>query len=59
MFKQRADQIQKIESAIDLTYFVCSILSAPTKVDLQQILDIDSASERMALVAALVAKELN
>lgn len=35
------------------------MLSAPTKVDLQQILDMDSASERMALVAALVAKELN
>lgn len=45
-------------SAVDLTYYICTLLSSATKQDLQSVLDNNSAEQRMATVTAMLNKEI-
>jgi len=46
------------KSASELTYFVCQMLSSPSKVEFQSILNENDIDTRMQIVAGFLSKEL-
>jgi ATP-dependent Lon protease len=49
LYKLKIDQIQKMESPIQLTYFVCSMFYTPSKTDMQRLLDTNDSETRIQL----------
>ena len=45
-------------SASELTYFICQMLTTPSKHEFQAILDENDIEKRMTIVGALLNKEL-
>lgn len=58
MYQQKIDQIKSTESAVELTYFVCQMLTLASKADLQSLLDMNDPELRMTTVNAMLMKEL-
>ena len=46
------------KSVSELTFFVCQLLSTPTKYEFQTILDENNIEKRMMIVASFISKEV-
>ena len=59
IFLQKEQRLQKMtNSASELTYFICQMLTVPSKNEFQAILNQNDIEKRMTIVGALLNKEL-